>query len=199
MLAQSSSSVPFESLRFPVLFFQILPHTALVAFGHDRISACLLEFASARHKGTRKITVAGNHGHFWGEQHRIETGTKLNYSRANSSNRRSSRHCCALTRPSARAGAMAVTVAPEGYARAGRASANLCVEPGDANVSAPRCRSGLAGAQNHGDRPAALGVVDMNRQEAVFVMRVEQHELLTTVRHVDRVVDIERHRARRAS
>ena len=34
--------------------------------------------------GPRKIAVAGNRGHLWGEQHRIETRTKRNHSRVNS-------------------------------------------------------------------------------------------------------------------
>src|ERR1019366_10666546 len=35
-------------------------------------------------RGPRKIAVAGDHGHLWGEQHRIETRTKRNHSRVNS-------------------------------------------------------------------------------------------------------------------
>jgi hypothetical protein len=31
-------------------------------------------------EGPRKIAVAGSRGHFWGEQHRIETRTKRNHS-----------------------------------------------------------------------------------------------------------------------
>src|ERR1035437_708062 len=34
--------------------------------------------------GPRIIAVAGNRGHLWGEQHRIETRTKRNHSRVNS-------------------------------------------------------------------------------------------------------------------
>src|ERR1035437_1435840 len=34
--------------------------------------------------GPRKIAVAGNRGHLWGEQHRIETRTKRNHSQVNS-------------------------------------------------------------------------------------------------------------------
>jgi uncharacterized membrane protein len=35
-------------------------------------------------RGPRIIAVAGNRGHLWGEQHRIETRTKPNHSRVNS-------------------------------------------------------------------------------------------------------------------
>src|ERR1039457_4662726 len=34
--------------------------------------------------GPRKIAIADNRGHLWGEQHRIETRTKRNHSRVNS-------------------------------------------------------------------------------------------------------------------
>jgi hypothetical protein len=35
-------------------------------------------------RGPRIIAVAGNRGHLWGEQHRIETRTKRNHSLVNS-------------------------------------------------------------------------------------------------------------------
>lgn len=51
----------------------------------------------------------------------------------------------------------------------------------------------LAGAQHDRNGPAELGVVDVDRQEAVFVtMGNEQRELLTAMHHVDHVVDVER-------
>jgi hypothetical protein len=51
----------------------------------------------------------------------------------------------------------------------------------------------LAGTQDNGDRSAALGVVDVDRQEAAFVVvGVEKRKLLISVHHVDRVVDVER-------
>jgi hypothetical protein len=57
----------------------------------------------------------------------------------------------------------------------------------------------LAGTQDHRDRSAALGVVDMDRQKAVFIIvGVEQRQLLTAMHHVDRVVNVQRDRARRA-
>src|SRR5664280_3836150 len=37
-----------------------------------------------RIRGPRIIAVAGNRGHLWGEQHRIETRTKRNHSWVNS-------------------------------------------------------------------------------------------------------------------
>jgi hypothetical protein len=56
----------------------------------------------------------------------------------------------------------------------------------------------LTGAQDNRNRPAAPGVVDVDRQKAVLVvMGVEQRKLLTAMDHVDGVVDVERHRARR--
>src|SRR5271167_4230969 len=55
-------------------------------------------------------------------------------------------------------------------------------------------RGRLAGAQQHGDRPARRRVVDMDRQEtALVVMGVEQRELLMAVDDIHRIVDIERH------
>ena len=56
-------------------------------------------------------------------------------------------------------------------------------------------RGRLAGAQQHRNRAAGCGVVDMDRQEAALVvMGVEQSKLLVTVDDIDRVVDIEGHR-----
>src|SRR6202035_2179015 len=43
------------------------------------------------------------------------------------------------------------------------------------------------------------GVVDVDRQEAAFiVMRVEQRELLMAMHHIERVIDIQRDRTRRS-
>ena len=56
----------------------------------------------------------------------------------------------------------------------------------------------LAGPQDDRDGPALLGVVDVDRQEAAFVvMGVEQRELLMAVDDVAGVVDVERDRGRR--
>ena len=56
-------------------------------------------------------------------------------------------------------------------------------------------RGRLAGAQQHGDRTACRGVVDVDRQEAALVvMGVEQRELLMAVNDIHRIVDVERHR-----
>ena len=56
-------------------------------------------------------------------------------------------------------------------------------------------RGRLAGAQQHRDRAAGRGVVDMDRQKAALVvMGVEQGKLLVAVHDIDRVVDIEGHR-----
>ena len=56
-------------------------------------------------------------------------------------------------------------------------------------------RGRLAGAQQHGDRPARRRVVDVDRQEAALVvMGIEQRELLMAVNDIHRVVDVERHR-----
>jgi hypothetical protein len=38
------------------------------------------EIAAVALRGPRIIAVAGNRGHLWGEQHRIETRTKRNHS-----------------------------------------------------------------------------------------------------------------------
>ena len=58
-------------------------------------------------------------------------------------------------------------------------------------------RGRLAGAQQHGDRPARRRVLDVDRQEAALVvMGVEQRELLMAVNDIHRVVDVERHRLR---
>ena len=59
-------------------------------------------------------------------------------------------------------------------------------------------RGRLAGAQQHGDRTACRGVVDMDRQKAaLIVMGVEQRELLMAVNDIHRVVDVELHCLRR--
>jgi hypothetical protein len=51
---------------------------------------------------------------------------------------------------------------------------------------------GLARAQENGDGPAGLGVVDMEGQEAALVIvGVEQRQLLMAMHHVEGVVDIE--------
>ena len=56
-------------------------------------------------------------------------------------------------------------------------------------------RRGLAGAHYDRDGTRALGVVDMDRQEAALVvMGVEERELLMPVRDIAGVVDIENHR-----
>ena len=53
-------------------------------------------------------------------------------------------------------------------------------------------RRGLAGAQHDRDGTRALGVVDMDRQEAALVvMGVEERELLMPVYDIEGVVDIE--------
>jgi hypothetical protein len=55
-------------------------------------------------------------------------------------------------------------------------------------------RRGLAGTQDDCDRTAGRGVIDVDRQEAAFiVMRVEQRKLLMAVDDVHRIVDVERH------
>ena len=57
----------------------------------------------------------------------------------------------------------------------------------------------LARAQDHGDRLAAGRLVDVDRQEAALVVvGVEQRQLLMTVHRIERVVDVERDRGRRA-
>ena len=58
-------------------------------------------------------------------------------------------------------------------------------------------RGRLAGAQQHGDRTACRGVIDVDRQEAaLIVIGVEQRELLMAVNDIHRIVDVERHRRR---
>ena len=91
-----------------------------------------------------------------------------------------------------------MAVAAEGDTRIGPAPANV---PNQAAQVCPHLDAArrLAGAQDDRNRPAVLGVVDVDRQEAVFViMSVEQRELLTAMHHVDRVVDVERDCARRS-
>ena len=51
----------------------------------------------------------------------------------------------------------------------------------------------LAGPQQHRHRARGGGLVDMDRQEAAFVvMRVEQRELLMAVHDIDGVIDVQR-------
>jgi hypothetical protein len=90
-----------------------------------------------------------------------------------------------------------MAVAAQGDTRVGPAAANV---PNQAAQMRPYLNAArhLAGPQDHGDRPAALGVVHMDRQKAVFVIiGVEQRQLLTAMHHVDRVIDVQRDRARR--
>ena len=101
-----------------------------------------------------------------------------------------------LLAESHRLGAGVMAVAPEGDARGGPA-------PADVPNQTTQVRSHLgalrrpAGPQKHRDWTAALGVVDVDRQKAVFVVvRVEERQLLTAMRHVDRIVNVKRHRAR---
>ena len=61
-------------------------------------------------------------------------------------------------------------------------------------------RGRLAFAQDHRRRLNAGSLVDVDRQEAAFVVvRVEQRQLLVTVHGIEGVVDIERDRGRRAA
>ena len=60
-------------------------------------------------------------------------------------------------------------------------------------------RRRLAFAQDHRHRFAAGAFVDVDGQEtALVVMGIEQRELLIAVNRVERVVDVQRDRARRA-
>ena len=57
----------------------------------------------------------------------------------------------------------------------------------------------LAGPQHDRHGPALLRVVDVDRQEAAFViMSVEQRELLVAVDDIAGIVDVERDRCRLA-
>ncbi len=58
----------------------------------------------------------------------------------------------------------------------------------------------LARPQDRCHALSGIGVIHVDRQEAAFiVMRVKQGELLTAMRHVERIVDVERHGVRRAA
>ena len=57
----------------------------------------------------------------------------------------------------------------------------------------------LALAQDHRHRLAARRLIDVDRQKAALVvMGVEQRELLMAMHRIERVVDVERDRGRRA-
>ena len=59
-------------------------------------------------------------------------------------------------------------------------------------------RRRLAGAQDNGDRPAPIGVVDVDRQEAALVvMGIEQRQLLMAMDDIAGIVDVERDGTRR--
>ena len=45
--------------------------------------SCRYRWRQDMKRGPRKIAIVDNRGHFWGEQHRIKTGTKRNHSREN--------------------------------------------------------------------------------------------------------------------
>ena len=90
-----------------------------------------------------------------------------------------------------------MAIAPEGDARVGPAPSNVPDQAAQMRTNLNTARR-FAGAQDNRNRPAALGVVDVDRQKAVLVVvGIEQRELLTAMNHVDGVVDVERHRARR--
>jgi hypothetical protein len=102
-----------------------------------------------------------------------------------------------LLTPGHRLGAGVMAVATEGDARVGPAPANVPNQAAQMRTNLNATRR-FAGAQDNRNRPAALCVVDVDRQKAVLVvMGVEQRELLTAMNHVDGVVDVERHHARR--
>ena len=57
----------------------------------------------------------------------------------------------------------------------------------------------FAGPQQHRDRTRGGGLVDVDRQEAAFVvMGVEQRKLLVAMHDIDGVIDVQRDSDRRA-
>ena len=58
-----------------------------------------------------------------------------------------------------------------------------------------RTRRGLAGTQDHHNRPASVRSVDVNRQKAaLIVMGVPSHQRLVALYNVDCIVDVQHHR-----
>ena len=89
-------------------------------------------------------------------------------------------------------------VAPKQDARLRPALADMPRQPAQmsANLDAGRR---LARTQHDGDGSIPVGVVDMDRQEATFVVvRIEQRELLMPLHDIERVVDVEGDRRGRA-
>ena len=96
-----------------------------------------------------------------------------------------------LFAPLHRLGAAIVAVAPQSDVGLGPMAPDAPDEPPDmAGDFGARRR--LAGAQQHRNRPASFGVVDVDRQKASLAMvAVPKGKLLHTVNDVDRVVDVE--------
>ena len=96
--------------------------------------------------------------------------------------------------PRHRFGPRIMAVAPEQDAGLWPAGPDTADEAPDVG---PHLHAGrrLARAQYHGDGTAALGIVDVDGQEAAFViMGVEQRQLLMAVDDVAGIVDVQRHR-----
>jgi hypothetical protein len=86
-----------------------------------------------------------------------------------------------LLTPGHRLGAGVMAVAAEGDVRVGPAPANVPNQAAQMGTNLNTARR-LAGAQHNRNRPAALDVVDVDRQKAVLVvMGVEQRELLAAM------------------
>src|SRR3954454_1501437 len=77
--------------------------------------------------------------------------------------------------------AAVMTVAADGHARRRPVLPYAAVQPAQVTADLD-ARGRLGGAQQHGDRTACRGLVDMDRQKAaLIVMGVEQRELLMAV------------------
>ncbi len=89
-----------------------------------------------------------------------------------------------------------VAVATDGDLRRGPMMADASDET--AQVTAHLDAGGrLARPQDHGHRATGRRIVDVDRQKAaLIVVGIEERQLLVTVNHVDRVVDVEHDRLR---
>ena len=94
--------------------------------------------------------------------------------------------------PTHRLGPSIVPVATERNSRLVPSRADMPYEAAQMGTHLDAARR-LAGPQHDRDGPALLGVIDVDRQEAAFViMSVEQRELLMAVDDIAGVVDVER-------
>jgi hypothetical protein len=95
-------------------------------------------------------------------------------------------------------GATVMTVPPNGQSRMRPMHPDTADEAAQV-VADFQTRWRFPGSEQYGHGTRHRGVVNMDRQKAPFVIvRIEERELLMAMDNIDRVIDIECHRARRS-